>query len=143
MLLFHYKTLWLKGLIFLSVQIKHTHVKTDSCLSWKNISHSSFLFIFFIFKVLLKQSWFIVLWLCSYTCICIQFTCVNMYTHSVMHKYTSILFQILFPHRWSYCVEFSVLYSRSPLANHSIYFSVHMPIPNPQSISLPFEINKL
>ena len=28
-----------------------------------------------------------------------------------------------------------MLYSRSPLANHSIYLSIHMPVLNPQSIS--------
>lgn len=31
-------------------------------------------------------------------------------------------------------VEFSVVYSRSGVVNHSIYLSVHVPIPNPQSI---------
>ena len=33
-----------------------------------------------------------------------------------------------------YCVGFSVLYSRYLLTNHSTYLSVHIPIPNPQSI---------
>ena len=33
-----------------------------------------------------------------------------------------------------YQVEVSGLYTRSLLANHSIYLSVHMPIPTPQSI---------
>ena len=33
-----------------------------------------------------------------------------------------------------YWVEFPVLYSRWPLASHSIYHSVHIPSPNPQSI---------
>ena len=36
-----------------------------------------------------------------------------------------------------YWIEFSVLYGRSPLANHSIYLSVPVPIPNPQSIPPP------
>ena len=36
-----------------------------------------------------------------------------------------------------YWVEVSVLYSRSPLAIYSIYISVQMPIPNPQSIPAP------
>ena len=36
-----------------------------------------------------------------------------------------------------YWVEFPVLYSRSPLAIHSICNSVHMPIPSPQSILPP------
>ena len=52
----------------------------------------------------------------------------------------SVIFRF-FPHIsqniTEYWIEFPVLYSRSPLANHSIYFSVHMSFPNPQSILLP------
>ena len=46
---------------------------------------------------------------------------------SVIHVHTSILFQILFLHRFGteYWVEFSVLSSRSPLAYPSIYLIVH------------------
>ena len=41
---------------------------------------------------------------------------------------------------WSiteYWVEFSMLYSKSPLISHSIYQGVHMPSPNIHSIPLP------
>ena len=36
-----------------------------------------------------------------------------------------------------YWVKFPVLYNRSPWASHSIYHSVHMPIPDLQSILSP------
>ena len=53
---------------------------------------------------------------------------------SIMHVHTLILFQILFPQIITeYWVEFCVLYSKS-VASHSIYLSVNMSIPNPQSI---------
>ena len=59
---------------------------------------------------------------------------------SVINIPTSILFQILSIRE--YWVEFSLLYSRSLLAIHCIYLSVHMPIPNHQSISpTPQEMN--
>ena len=35
-----------------------------------------------------------------------------------------------------YWVKFLLLYSRSPMVSHSIYLSVHMLIPNPQSIPI-------
>ena len=53
----------------------------------------------------------------------------------VIHIYISILADS-FPTYiiTEYWVGFSVPHSRSPLVNHSIYLSVHMPVPNPQSI---------
>ena len=56
---------------------------------------------------------------------------------SVMCMHISVLFQILFPYRWSQnidWVEFPVLHSRSPLATHSVYHRVRVPISNPQFI---------
>lgn len=65
---------------------------------------------------------------------CCTTKCLYMYTYLVS-------FQILFSHRLTqYWAEFSVLYSKSPLGNHSMYSSVYMPVPNPQSISLLFPI---
>ena len=58
-------------------------------------------------------------------------------SYSVMYIHTSILFQILFSYRLSQNTEFSVLNSRSLLASHSIYLSVHMPVPNPKSTPWP------
>ena len=54
----------------------------------------------------------------------------------VKHIHMSIVSEILFSHRLSQNTgeKFSVLYSRSLLDNHSMYLSLHMPIPNPQSI---------
>ena len=46
-----------------------------------------------------------------------------------------------------YWVEFSMLYSKFPLAKHSIHLSVHMPISSPHLIpppkSAPFSVSYL
>ena len=52
-----------------------------------------------------------------------------MYTHPFFFRFFSHI-QII----TEYWIEFSVLYSRSPLVSYSIYHSVHMPISNLQSI---------
>ena len=66
---------------------------------------------------------------------CGNFCCTaNWPSHSYTHIHSlldSFPTQIIMV----YWVDFSVLYIRSPLANHSIYLSVHMPILNLQSIS--------
>ena len=56
---------------------------------------------------------------------------------SVIYVHTSILFQIFFPYKSSQNID-RVLCAiqKVPLANHSIYLSAHMPVPNP-SQSLP------
>ena len=53
------------------------------------------------------------------------YTC--MHIHSLSDSFPTYIIT-------KYWVEFSVLYSRSPLANHSIYLGVYMPVPNLQSI---------
>ena len=86
---------------------------------------SPHLFLFLFLKVLLKYSWFTMVVIIS----------AVQQSDSVIHVQIFILFQILFPFRLSkYLVQFFVPYSRSPLASHSIYLSVHMPVPDPQSI---------
>ena len=68
---------------------------------------------------------------------CDDFCCTTKWFN---YTYThTCSFQILSPSRPTsdYWIEFSVLYSRSLLASHSIYLTVHMPIANPQSIPPP------
>ena len=68
---------------------------------------------------------------------CDNFCCATnwfSYTYTPIHSFSDS-----FP-RWiitKYWVQFSMLYSRSPLANHSIYLSVHRPISKPQSTHTP------
>ena len=88
----------------------------------------SFLFFFFsVFQSFLEVELILRLWF-SYTC-CItewfSYTCTHI--HPLSDSFPT---QII----TEYWVEFSVLYGRSWLASLSIYQSVHMPNPNPQSI---------
>ena len=56
------------------------------------------------------------------------------YAHTYIHYYSDYFpIQII----TEYWVAFPVLYSRSPLASHSIYQSVHTPVPNPKPILTP------
>ena len=66
----------------------------------------------------------------NFCCITKWFSYTHMYIHSPSDSFPT---QII----TEYWVEFSGLYSRSSLANHSIYLSMYMPIPNSQSISPP------
>ena len=81
---------------------------------------------FFIFKVLLKYSW-LTMW--SYL---LYDKVIQLYMHTHSFSDSFPILRII-----EYGVEFSMLYSRSPLTNHWTYLSVHMPIPNPKFI--PFQ----
>ena len=57
-------------------------------------------------------------------------THTHTHTHSLSDSFpTEVIIE--------YWVEFSVLYGRYLLANYSIYLSMHLPIPNSQSITPP------
>ena len=60
-----------------------------------------------------------------YTTKWFSYTCIHILSFSDSFPIQAIT---------EYRVESSVLYSRNPLAIHSIYRSVHMPIPHPQFI---------
>ena len=75
-------------------------------------------------------------WSTVYLQCCDNFYCTTewfSYACTHIHSLSDFPTQIF----TEYWVELSVLYGRSTLANHSIYLSVHMPVPHPQSILPP------
>ena len=105
---------WKKRTIILSgVSLKHTQ---------NNLK--SFFFHFSVWSIVDLQC-------CDHFCSTTKwFSCTCTHIHSLPDSF----------HTWiitEYWVEFSVLDNRSRLASHSRDLSVHMPIPNPRSISPP------
>ena len=62
---------------------------------------------------------------CDHFCCTTKVMRWSTYTHPFSFRFFA---HLGYHHHWG---EFSVLFSRSPLANHSIDLSVHIPIPNP------------
>ena len=63
-----------------------------------------------------------------------------IHTHTHTHSLSDSFLTEIITEQW---VESSVLHSRSLLANRSVFLSVHMPIPNPQSIPPPPHLSPL
>ena len=116
------------------------------------VLHYPSLFLFHFFKKIIEI--YIIDLQCDHFCFtkfywsvidlqCDSFCCTTkwfsyMCTH--VHSFSdSLPIQIITEH-W---VEFSVLYRRSLLANHSRYLSVHMPMPTPPSIFLSPHLSSL
>ena len=80
-----------------------------------------FCFLKFHWRLVDLQSWD------HFCCTTKWFSHTQTHIHSLLDSFPTNLIT----EHW---VEFPVLYSRSPLANHSIDLHVHMPIPHPPSI---------
>ena len=84
------------------------------------------------FPSLFKFYWSLVN-LQGYDNFCCTTKCFS-HTYALIHSFSDSFPKEIIAEYW---VEFSVPYSSSPLANHPVYLSVYMPVPNPKSLPPP------